>query len=211
MAFLSACKNSIVAVTCFGVLILLERPIAYGQTTANKIDQLTQQWLSTERQTANLKATWLTEKPLLTQRIELLRQEKNQINTLLKENKNSTSEAEEKRELLQQQQAKLEREQVLTINAINQLKAQLDSLLSRLPPPLQSTWQNEPSENNAVLLEQQLTRLSKLKAFNDRITIHTMRLTNNTDEEILVKQLYLGVSQAWFQQCQWTICRIWAR
>lgn len=171
---------------------------AQAELSANRIDQLTKQWLETERQTSLLKANWQVEKPLLEQRIKLLNIEKDQLNSLLETNQVSTSEVEQKRESLLEQQAKLESEQSMTANAIDRIRDRLDSIEPLLPPPLREGWQSEPSDNNAVVLEQQLTRLSRLKDFNERITLHAMRLPNEQGDDVLVKQLYLGLSQAWF-------------
>lgn len=186
---------SAIAVAC---LLLFVNSSAQANLTADRIDQLTKRWLETERQASHLKANWQTEKPLLEQRIKLLKLEQQQLNALLNSNQASSNEVEQKREQLLQQQAKLETEQALIANTINQLKQRLDGLSPLLPPPLQSNWQTQDSDNNAVILEQQLSRLSKLKDFNDRISLHSMRLTNSQGQEILVKQLYLGLSQAWF-------------
>ncbi|MCH2057634.1 MAG: DUF3450 domain-containing protein [Thalassotalea sp.] len=184
---------------CFLPLIVSAMTsFAQAELSANRIDQLTKQWLETERQTSLLKANWQVEKPLLEQRIKLLNIEKDQLNSLLEMNQVSTSEVEQKRESLLEQQAKLESEQAMTANAIDPIRERLDSIEPLLPPPLQEGWQSEPSDNNAVVLEQQLTRLSRLKDFNERITLHAMRLPNEQGDDVLVKQLYLGLSQAWF-------------
>lgn len=191
-------KNINFKVIHFSLLLLLISPLSQAELTAKRIDQLTKQWLETERQTSHLKSNWKKEEPLLEQRIKLLKLEKNQLNKLLKTNSASTNKVEQKREELLKQQAKLESEQLLTLSAITRLKERLDNLAELLPPPLKNDWQTENSDNNAVVLEQQLSRLSKLAEFNGRITLHSMRLVNSKNQEILVKQLYLGLSQAWF-------------
>ena len=181
---------------CFLSICVMQ--FAHAELTADRIDKLTQQWLETERQTSYLKANWQTEQPLLEQRIKLLKIEKKQLNTLLDTNQVNTNEVEKKREHLLKKQAQIESDQSLISNAITRLKNRLDSIESLLPPPLKTDWQVEPSDNNAVVLEQQLSRLSRLKDFNERITLHSMRLPNDQGNEVLVKQLYLGLSQAWF-------------
>ena len=182
----------------FGCLVLSIVAGTNAQTTAKKIDQLTKQWLETERQITHLKVNWRSEKPIIEQRIKLLKLEKKQLNTLLENNKVSTSDVEQQREILLKQQAMLENEQAITISSVNRLKVRLDNLYALLPPPLKTNWQTEITDNNSILLEQQLTRLSKLKEFNQRITLHSMRLNTEQGNEVLVKQIYLGLSQAWF-------------
>lgn len=190
--------NTSLSTVLFVSSLLLVNFDTHAELTADKIDQLTKTWLETERQGNYLKSNWQSEKPLLEQRIKLLKLEQKQLKKLLSNNQASSNEVEQKREDLLKQQANLETEQTLIANTIEQLKGRLDSLYSMLPPPLQTNWQVQESDNDSVVLEQQLSRLSRLKDFNERISLHSMRLTNEQGEQILVKQIYLGLSQAWF-------------
>lgn len=190
-------NTSLSAMTLVASLLLVNFD-THAELTAGRIDQLTKTWLETERQASYLRANWQTEKPQLEQRIKLLKLEQKQINKLLSSNQVSSNEVEKKRADLLQQQANLENEQALISSTLSQLKDRLDSLYALLPPPLKTNWQTELSDNSSVVLEQQLSRLSRLKDFNERISLHSMRLTNEQGEQVLVKQLYLGLSQAWF-------------
>ncbi|WP_430459986.1 DUF3450 family protein [Thalassolituus sp. LLYu03] len=188
--------------------VALTLPVQAADLTADRMDQLTRQWLDTERQTSRLQSDWAQQKPVLEQRLSLLKAEQAQLQSLLKNNHQSRDEVDQKRNELLQKQARLEDEQAQTAAAVSALQSRLDALLPMLPPPLQDGWQNADTGNNAAnnagtsnesdVLRLQLARLTRLKEFNERITLHSMRLTNDAGDEVLVKQIYLGLAQAWF-------------
>jgi vacuolar-type H+-ATPase subunit I/STV1 len=136
---------------------------------------------------------------LVEQRIGLLQAEKKQLTEMLQRRDEKSDEVDQKREALMEQQSTLEAQQAETDKLIKALATRLDALEQRLPPPLQSDWSSEADEESSSQLRLQLARLSRMKEFNERTTLHSMRLTEpSTGEEILVKQLYLGLSRAWF-------------
>jgi hypothetical protein len=136
---------------------------------------------------------------LVEQRIGLLQAEKKQLTEMLQRRDEKSDEVDQKREALMEQQSTLEAQQAETDKLIKALATRLDALEHRLPPPLQSDWSSEADEESSSQLRLQLARLSRMKEFNERTTLHSMRLTEpSTGEEILVKQLYLGLSRAWF-------------
>ena len=176
----------------------LSLPVLAADLTADRMDQLTRQWLDTERQTSRLQSNWAQQKPALEQRLSLLKAEQAQLQALLKNNHQSRDEVDQKRNELLEKQARLEDEQAQTAAAVGALKTRLDALFPMLPPPLQDGWQTADSSDGSETLRLQLARLTRLKEFNERVSLHSMRLTNEAGEEVLVKQIYLGLSQAWF-------------
>lgn len=179
-------------------LAALSLPLFAADLTVDRMDQLTRQWLDTERQTSRLQSDWAQQKPALEQRLSLLKAEQAQLQALLKNNHQSRDEVDQKRNELLEKQARLEDEQAQTATAISALKTRLDALFPMLPPPLQDGWQAQDAVDGPEQLRLQLARLTRLKEFNERVTLHSMRLTNDKGEEVLVKQIYLGLSQAWF-------------
>ncbi|MCA6063672.1 DUF3450 family protein [Thalassolituus marinus] len=179
------------------LLLALACPPALASDKADQLDQLTRQWLDTERQATHLQNDWLQQKPALEQRLTLLKSEQAQLQALLSENHDSRDEVEQKRNELLQQQAQLESEQSGVADVLQALSRRLDALQPMLPPPLQTGWnKSEGAEDDALRL--QLARLNRLKEFNERVTLHSMRLPHESGNEVLVQQLYLGLAQAWF-------------
>ncbi len=178
------------------LLALACSPVLAGEK-AQQLDQLTRQWLETERQATHLQNSWLQQKPALEQRLILLKSEQTQLQSLLSENHDNRDEVEQKRNELLQQQAQLETEQAGVADVLQALSRRLDALQPMLPPPLQSGWnKSEGSEDDTLRL--QLARLNRLKEFNERVTLHSMRLPHESGSEVLVQQIYLGLAQAWF-------------
>lgn len=179
------------------LLLALACTPALASDKADQLDQLTRQWLDTERQATHLQNDWLQQKPALEQRLTLLKSEQAQLQALLSENHDSRDEVEQKRNELLQQQAQLESEQSGVADVLQALSRRLDALQPMLPPPLQTGWnKSEGAEDDALRL--QLARLNRLKEFNERVTLHSMRLPHESGNEVLVQQLYLGLAQAWF-------------
>lgn len=188
------------ALTLTGSALAL--PVLAAQSSAglttDRMDQLTRQWLDTERQATHLSSDWQQQKPLLEQRIGLLQAEQQQLQGLLQQNNDSSDDVEQQRNQLLAQQAQLETQQASTSAALTSLQARLDTLYPLLPPPLQEGWQSAQQTNSSETLRLQLARLTRLKEFNERVSLHSMRLTDNSGNEVLVQQLYLGLAQAWF-------------
>lgn len=180
-------------------IFLSTAPCVIADIRAEQIDALTQQWLHTEQQKSRLVSEWQSQKPMVEQRIELLQAEQKQLSEILQRRDEKSDKVDQKREALMAQQSTLEAQQAETDKLIQALAMRLDALEPRLPPPLQNDWNSKANEESSNQLRLQLARLSRMKEFNERTTLHSMRLTEpSTGEEILVKQLYLGLSQAWF-------------
>ncbi|WP_102798403.1 DUF3450 family protein [Bowmanella denitrificans] len=170
---------------------------------AQSRDKLVQQWLSLEQQKAALQSDWQQQKPVLAQRMTLLEAEKQQLQALLANSQQGSSQVQVKRAELLAQQSELEQQQVNARLQVKQLNAQLDGLASRLPPPLQTAWAQEQEglsddADTSALLQVALAKLDKLYAFDSRVSLYEMPVTTPTGQQVLVKQLYLGITTAWF-------------
>ncbi|MBU2871691.1 DUF3450 family protein [Colwellia sp. E2M01] len=187
---------------CFSCLFTLS---AFALDTA-QIDELTQQWLNIEKQSVQLQRDWQEQQPILEQQLTLLNEEKSQLTRMLSEDTSSQAQVDVKRSELLQQQGDLEQQQDKLTTQLNAFNKQLLQLNDMLPPPLINAWQSEDdvldAEPTASLqLQVGLAKLAKLNEFDQRISVYEMPLTapNTADnKQILVKQFYLGVSQAWF-------------
>ncbi|MEP4890561.1 MAG: DUF3450 family protein [Aliiglaciecola sp.] len=174
----------------------------YGQEIS-KVETMVNQWLGLERQINALESEWQQQQPLLTQRMRLLELEKEQLLTMLSEKKGDSSQVEKQRLALAEEQTTLEQEQGVLEQQISLLSNQLNALEQRLPPPVKQAWQQDigdtdSSSESSIPLQANLARLSKLAEFDQRIAVVQMPINNKQNEQILVKQLYLGASSAWF-------------
>ena len=168
-----------------------------------QIDRLTQQWLDTERQASHLQSDWKEQEPLLVQRLTLLKAEKLQLQTLLQKNNTNDSDVDARRAELLAEQTALEKQQTQVATMLSLLLSRTVSMASQLPPALLSAWKKEQDtlEENAETspkLQVALAQLNHIADFDRRITVHEGPITTADGNTILVKQLYLGLSMAWF-------------
>ncbi|WP_416305434.1 DUF3450 family protein [Neptunicella sp. SCSIO 80796] len=171
--------------------------------TVNQTEKLVGQWLDIERQTAALQQEWQNQQPMLKQRLELLEAESAQLQNVLDNSQGNNSEVDQQRSKLLAEQTELEMEQQNTVDFLQRLDSKLEAFQTQLPPVLLNTWQQEQAElqNNAdtsTKLQIALAKLAKLAEFTQRITLNETAIQSPDGSPILVKQLYLGVSMAWF-------------
>ncbi|WP_133469676.1 DUF3450 family protein [Paraglaciecola marina] len=172
-------------------------------TDLTQIDRLTRQWLETQRQTSHLLVDWQASKPILNQRLTLLSAEKKQLEDILKHSKNSQEDVIKRRTELLEKQSNLEQQQGALSNKLTLLLNQVEHLSELLPPPLKNVWtqqQDESTDDNQTSksLQAVLSKLNSLMDFQKRISVHEGPISVSTTDEVMVKQLYLGVSAAWF-------------
>ncbi|GAA0817358.1 hypothetical protein GCM10009111_18440 [Colwellia asteriadis] len=178
--------------------------------TTNKVkqtDKLIQQWLAIEQQRNAILNDWHQQKPLLEQRLLLLKQEQKQLEQNLTSANESDNEVEKKRAQLLESQ-----------NTMEAMQAELDkSLISyyqivaqvhpQLPPPLYQAWHNKLTStelleaDTTTKLNTLLELLEQLNDFEQRISHAQSALTLSNaqgEKEVMVHQLYIGLSQAWY-------------
>jgi hypothetical protein len=172
-----------------------------------KADHMVEQWLSLERQNSSIESDWQAQQPLLLQRIRLLEIEKEQLQALLSEKSTDTSEVEQKRFKLIEEQSSLESKQDQLTQGVKVLLGQLSGIEPLLPSPLQQSWQQESANLSTNVgipppiseqLQVALAQLTKLAEFDQRISVMQQTLINQQGEKILVKQIFLGAGLAWF-------------
>ncbi|MDN4503766.1 DUF3450 family protein [Alteromonadaceae bacterium BrNp21-10] len=171
--------------------------------TANETEKLVTQWINIERQTAALQDEWQQQQPLLLQRLDLLAAENEQLQSVLNKSQGNNSEVDQQRAKLLAEQTTLEVEQQQTESFLDKLTIQLQVLEAQLPPVLLSSWQQQSMAVDATAdtsnqLQVALAKLSKLMEFSQRIVLNEASITSPEGQQIMVKQLYLGVSMAWF-------------
>ncbi|KXI27703.1 DUF3450 family protein [Paraglaciecola hydrolytica] len=186
--------------------LALSCALLHGGMNAQEVaraDHMVEQWLSLERQNSSLESDWQTQKPLLAQRLSLLEIEKKQLEAMLNEKSTDSSEVEQKRLTLIQEQSELEVNQDKLTQGVNLLLGQLSGLQPLLPNPLLQSWQQENANlTESSLISEQLqvalAQLNKLAEFDQRISVVQQTLFNPQGDQVVVKQFYLGAGLAWF-------------
>ncbi len=172
------------------------------------LNELMEQWISIESQKGKLQLNWNTRKLQLEQSQSLLTSEIGVLKQLLKQTDSEKNSVDNKRIQLSEQQSKLEIEQIQVKHAITNASNFSRTLLTRLPPPLQKLWQEkllmltQDSATDSEKLERLLTLYKLVNEFDERIALNRSSMeipsSANTSQNLLVTQMYLGVSQGWY-------------
>ncbi len=183
------------------VFLLWSKPIV--AVDLEQTDELIYQWLEIERQTSMLESDWQLQKPYLKQRISLLKAEKKQLQKILETSKDGQGSVDKQRSILLVEQTEMEVQQSKLKSYLDLLSNKIQTISVLIPPPLQAPWQKEQailgkSPDTAVALQVALSQLAMLADFNQRISVHETLVKAPDGDEVLVKQLYLGVGAAWF-------------
>lgn len=176
--------------------------LAHGQDPA-RLDQLTQQWLETERQATHLQSDWRNQQPVLVQRIALLKAERQQLQAMLQDNKADLGDVDKRRATLLSEQAALEQQQQEVARAVELLRHQLTVISALLPPPLLQAWDDELANLDGTAetsrqLQVALAQLSHVADFDNRISVQQTPIKTPDGQQVQVKQLFMGVGMAWF-------------
>lgn len=184
-------------------LIFVGWPVAVNAQEVAKFDKLVEQWLSVERQSSALESQWQNQKPLLEQRVALLTLQKQKLQAMLSAKNGDTGEVEQKRLALVEEQAELESQQTIITKGTQILTHLLVGMQAMIPPPVSETWQQEnpniaTNPDTSRQLQVLVTQLTKLAEFDQRISVVQRQIQNEQGQTVVVKQLYVGASNAWF-------------
>ncbi|WP_394222969.1 DUF3450 family protein [Alteromonas gracilis] len=174
-----------------------------AKTKASDIDTLTEKWINIERQTQKLENEWRESEPALRQRIQLLKAERTQLQSMFAESKAAANSVENQREALLSKQSELEAQQGGVKRKLMGVIGQVDSLYSSLPEIIRQTWDKEHAELDADAdtsnkLQVTLAKLSSLAQFNSKLLVNETVMRAPDDQDVLVKQFFVGSSYAWF-------------
>lgn len=166
-------------------------------------DRLVQQWLDLSHQQTALETEWQRQQPLLEQRLTLLAAEQLQLQNILAQSEVGQGTVEAQRATLLAEQTLMEAHQVDMQLQLRTLGARLESIAVLLPAPLQAVWQQEQNAlglepETSVQLQVALAQLSALIDFDQRISVQEMPILVGEGQQVVVKQMYLGVAGAWF-------------
>lgn len=177
---------------------------------ASKVEQsdsLIKSWLSIEQQRNAMINDWHQQQPLLEQRLLLLKQEQVQLEQDLSSASVNNTDVEKKRTQLLASQNGMEAVQSQLESSLVTYYQLITELQPQLPPPLNKAWQIKLAE--AEFQNADITiRLSTLLALLEQLNDYQLRISHVQsalvlpsslgDKEVMVHQLYLGLSQAWY-------------
>lgn len=193
------------------IIALVTLPTLLLAQTANiqEMQELVQRWVIIEQQETALIISWQRQEQILRQRLQLLEEEKRQLNEIVSLNITNTDDVTQRRLSLLELQNTMESDQVEMQQTLQTALGAINSLHPQLPPPLIKAWQerlntlasetnNDDFANSNVQLQALLELLTQLQDFQQRINLNEDTITLANGSEILVKQLYLGLSHAWY-------------
>ncbi len=172
------------------------------------LNNLVGQWLDIESQKGQLQVNWNTRQQQLEQSQELLSAEISVLKQTLKQADTKKTDVDKRRVELSEKQSLLEQEQVQVKQQIAQATQFSRTLITRLPPPLQTQWQerilllSQEGVSDSEKLERLLSLFKLVHDFDERIALNrsSMEIPSAAGkiQNLLVTQMYLGVSQGWY-------------
>jgi hypothetical protein len=195
----------------FGLCLLAFCPLvsfAAEKTTDAGLDHMMAQWIGIESQKGRLQSEWNIRKAELDRRISLLNIEQESLKDVLAQTNKSTSSVDQRRLSLLKAQDELENEQAFADAEAQKVKKLAESLLVRLPPPLQAQWQeklpllSQAGVSTSEKLERLLGIFKLVEDFDDRVALNrtTMEVPESSGQlqQLFVTQIYLGAGQGWY-------------
>ena len=187
------------------LLIFLVAFAPAGNISANvaEIDALTERWIAMEQQRTAIRANWAKRKRIGATQMQLLQAEQRSLRMLLDDAAQSEDEIDRRRSALFREQQELEARDVELRQDLQIIVDQLTVIQKQMPPPLQTLWKDhlaQLGQENLALSERLSTVLVLLEEtmdFSKRIALHKSSMTFG-DREILVTQIYLGLSHGWY-------------
>lgn len=181
---------------------------AYTASPEN-LDDLVARWVNLASQESNIQIAWDERKAILGQQIELMKIEKDTLQSILDNQQGIRGKVEQERIKLTEEQNRVEKEQQALKKDIKQSLLKLNVLTNQLPPPLASSWEKkllqigQETMSSSEVLEGKVALLSELKRFETRMSVHETAISITPKKEaaetdVVVKQIYLGLSHAWY-------------
>ena len=186
----------------FACVVILGGSFSASANTVSEYQSLVNKWLSLSQQNRVLLADWQSHKSVLTQRLQLVKEEKSLLQEKLSKSKNQQDQVSKRRSEILAEQSQLEQDQALMSQWLTQTLNTMTNQLAQLPPPLQKIWQEEltlirDDASNSEKLEVVLMLYSKHSEFNQRISFQKSTIHLANQETRLVEQLYIGSKVAY--------------
>ncbi|MEM9207933.1 MAG: DUF3450 family protein [Pseudomonadota bacterium] len=169
------------------------------------LDDVVRQWNALEQQRSAVDTRWRERKPLLELQLELLGRERQSLTEFIDTRRQASGEVDQRRLELAARQETLEQNQAMLEVALGDAELTVQSLMPRLPPPLQDAWEEQlavltanPDVTVSERLQTLVSMLTAAEEFDRRLTVHRTTMTDTDGNTLEVRQLYLGLSQGWY-------------
>jgi len=195
----------------FLIIVIFFPGLSFSQGESRKkssLDGLVSQWIELESQKGNLQVDWTQRRQELDRKLELFDAERDALLALVNKADNVKSDVDSRRLELLEKQTDLESEQAEVNEALARALSSLETLLHRLPPPLQQEWRDKKSllerdgASNSEKLERVLVMTKLVEDFDGRVAVHRTAMNLSGAEgnlrDIRVTQVFLGAGQAWY-------------
>jgi len=205
--FLQSRLRFLCAVTMFMFVPVWGAGLQAQTASIQEMQELVQRWIIIEQQETALIIDWQRQQQIMRQGLLLLEEEKAQLNALKSANTSDSDAVTQRRLVLLELQNTAESDQARMERALQLALVAINSLHPQLPPPLVKDWQSRldalatqtnDSTNSNFKLQALLEMLTQLQDFQQRINLNEDIIITSDGSEILVKQLYLGLSHAWY-------------
>lgn len=203
-------RTPIIKIMLLWLTITIFPSFLHAQTiNIQEVQELIQRWLIVEKQETALITNWQQQQQIMQQHLQLLTEEEDQLSKIVSSNADDIDEVTQRRLSLLELQNSMESDQRDMERALLVALAAVNSLHAQLPPPLTIAWQerldnlelqtnNDVANNSNIQLQTLLEMLTQLQDFQQRINLNEDTIITAGGTEILVKQIYLGVSHAWY-------------
>lgn len=178
-------------------------PVVNVAAGVAEIDTLTERWIAIEQQRTAIRSNWAERERIGITQMQLLQAERQSLRTLLEDAAQTDDEIDQRRSALFQEQQELEARDAALQQDLQIIADQLTVIQKQMPPPLQPLWKDHMAQlgQEDLALSDRLSTvlvlLDETVDFSKRIALHKSSMTFG-DREILVTQIYLGLSHGWY-------------
>ncbi len=200
LTFLAACVWAFIPLTQGQALVDESSPGA-------ELKSVISEWVETQRQLARAQSRWRTEKATLEFDLSRMREELKYFKDSIESMKSNESASLNERDTLLEQKQGLERFERIWLERLPILEKRVLELSQRLPDPLKRKISpalkrlqgvRDPNSGINSRLQAIVAILGETDQFHHSVQIHDQIISINGAEEIQVKVIYIGLTQAYF-------------
>lgn len=202
-------RNKIICLALSSALFIAPSYLFAQSANIQEVQELVEQWVLIEQEETALVIDWQNQQQIMQQHMRLLKEEEEQLQNIVSDNTSDMDEVTARRLSLLELQNSMEDDQKELEIALEIALGQINSLHAQLPPPLATAWQerlnmlaikteNAETSNSNEKLQALLEMLTQLQDFQQRISLNEDTIITPDGIEVLVQQVYLGVSHAWY-------------
>lgn len=181
---------------------------AASATAIGQTRQALEEWVQTRRMISEERSEWSLLKGSLMDTVDLLTRQRERLKEKTSDLKESQSAADEQREKLLSENARLEKASAALVEIVATVEQRILELIPLFPEPLFETVEPllrripDPDEVARISLGARMQNivgiLGQAEKFNGQVTLANRTQSLPDGREVRVKTLYWGLGQAWF-------------